>query len=225
MDISSIAANTAQVSQSPISQQTQLGKDDFLRLLTVQLQYQDPLDPLKNTEFIAQMAQFSSLEQLQNMNQSLGENLGVEAKLNTAFQNNLATSLIGREVEIPTSEIEFDGNTSSDLSYLLDEGAQTARLSILDARGSLVREIELDASSRYGTVAWDGKSEAGDEVPPGAYLAVIQAEDAGGSSVESQLLKSARVQAVRYVGGEARILAAGREYALEKLSGVRESGE
>ena len=225
MNISSIIDSQIQSSQQAISSQTQLGKDDFLRLLTVQLQYQDPLEPLKNTEFIAQMAQFSSLEQLQNMNQSLGQNLGVETQLHTAFQNNLATSLVGKEVEIPTREIEFDGTAESDLTYRLGEGSRSARLSILDARGSLVREFELDASSRYGTITWDGKSEAGSEVPSGAYLAVIQAEDAGGNLVDSQTLKSARVQAVRYRDGGARILADGREFALEELSGVRERGE
>lgn len=225
MNISSIISNSTQSSQPSVNPQTQMGKDDFLRLLTVQLQYQDPLDPLKNTEFIAQMAQFSSLEQLQNMNQSLGQNLGIEAQLNTAFQNNLATSLIGKEVEIPTSEIEFNGSTASDLTYSLDGGARTARLRILDARGSLVRAFELDASSPYGTITWDGQSEAGSEVPAGAYLVAIQAEDVSGNAVDGQTLKSVRVQAVRYGDGGARILADGREFALEELSGVREGGE
>ena len=101
MNISSIT-HPAGAGQQPVSgAQNVLGKDDFLHLLTVQLRYQDPLNPMENTEFIAQMAQFSSLEQLQNMNQSLEKSQGSEAELHAAFKNNLVTSLVGKSVEVP----------------------------------------------------------------------------------------------------------------------------
>ena len=166
-------ANTTQNSS------TNLGKEDFLRLLTVQLQYQDPLNPMENTEFIAQMAQFSSLEQLQNMNQSMDRNLESENLLHNSMRNNLATSLIGKSVEIPTSEIEFAGDGSTTLAYRLGEGASKASVRITDARGNLVREFEVDPSSQYGSITWDGKSTADTEVPAGAYRVVVSAEGAG----------------------------------------------
>ena len=135
----------------------QLGKDDFLRLLTVQLRYQDPLNPMQDTDFIAQMAQFSSLEQLQNMNRSLDKNLGSDEQLNTAFNNNIVTALVGKTVEIPTVEIEFDGDKPSTVSYRLDAGARSAKLQILDGRSQLVREFDLDITRPRGSVEWDGK--------------------------------------------------------------------
>ena len=112
-----------------------LGKEDFLHLLTVQLRYQDPLNPMENTDFIAQMAQFSSLEQLQNMNKSLEKGLGSDAQLQEALRNDLATSLVGRRVEIPTIEVEFAGQGLTEIPYRIDKGARTAEMQILDARG------------------------------------------------------------------------------------------
>ena len=224
MNISSIT-NPTGAGQQPVSTaQNVLGKDDFLHLLTVQLRYQDPLNPLENTEFIAQMAQFSSLEQLQNMNQSMEKSQGSEAELHTAFKNNLVTSLVGKSVEVPTQQVTYDG-ASAEVSYRLGDRAHSASLRILDARGQLVRELELDTAQAYGTVEWDGKSAAGDKVPKGAYLAIVAATDPGGVPVEADMLKRVKVNAVRYSGNEARIWADGRELALADLRGVLEGSD
>ena len=218
MNISSIVNQNGAQAQAA-SAQNQLGKDDFLKLLTVQLRYQDPLNPMENTEFIAQMAQFSSLEQLQNMNQSMAQSQGSEAELHAAFKNNLVTSLVGKSVEVPTQEVAYDGQ-DAEVAYRLGERARSAALRILDARGQLVRQLELDTSQAYGTIEWDGKSESGDKVPEGAYLAVVAAEGPGGVPVEADVLKRVKVDAVRYAGSEARIWADGRELSLADLRGV-----
>ena len=224
MNISSIT-HPAGAGQQPVSgAQNVLGKDDFLHLLTVQLRYQDPLNPMENTEFIAQMAQFSSLEQLQNMNQSLEKSQGSEAELHAAFKNNLVTSLVGKSVEVPTQQVTYDGD-SAEVAYRLGDKAHSASLRILDARGQLVRELELDTTQAYGTVEWDGKSATGDKVPKGAYLAVVEAPGPGGAPVESDMLTRVKVDAVRYSGNEARIWADGRELALADLRGVLEGSD
>ncbi len=222
MNISNIVnqnGDQAQVGNS----RAHLGKDDFLKLLTVQLRYQDPLNPMENTEFVAQMAQFSSLEQLQNMNQTMERSQGAEAELQAAFKNNLVTSLVGKAVEVPTQEVAYDGETT-EVAYRLGPQARSASLQILDARGQLVRELELDTSQAYNTVEWDGKSVSGDKVPKGAYLAVVTAAGPGGVPVEADMLKRVRVDAVRYAGTEARIWADGRELAFSDLRGVVEAG-
>ena len=222
MNISNIVnpnGDQAQVENS----RAQLGKDDFLKLLTVQLRYQDPLNPMENTEFVAQMAQFSSLEQLQNMNQTMERSQAAEAELQAAFKNNLVTSLVGKAVEVPTQEVAYDGETT-EVAYRLGPQARSASLQILDARGQMVRELELDTSQAYNTVEWDGKSVSGDKVPKGVYLAVVTAAGPGGVPVEADMLKRVRVDAVRYAGSEARIWADGRELALSDLRGVVEVG-
>ena len=224
MEINSLFNNAAADQKQPVSNpKTQLGKEDFLKLLTVQLRYQDPMNPLENTEFIAQMSQFSSLEQLQNMNQTMGQNLESENRLHTAYKNNIATSLIGKNVEIPTREIEYNGDDPAILTYRLGEGTHKASAQILDARGQLVRSLVLDSSSSHGSVSWDGKSQADTEVPAGVYRVIVQAEGVDGKSVAGQALKGVRVQAVRNLGGEAKIWADDREISLSELSGVTES--
>ena len=222
MNISNIVNQNGDQAQAGNSR-AQLGKDDFLKLLTVQLRYQDPLNPMENTEFVAQMAQFSSLEQLQNMNQTMERSQGAEAELQAAFKNNLVTSLVGKAVEVPTQEVAYDGETT-EVAYRLGPQARSASLQILDARGQMVRELELDTSQAYNTVEWDGKSVSGDKVPKGAYLAVVIAAGPGGVPVEADMLKRVRVDAVRYAGSEARIWADGRELALSDLRGVVEAG-
>ncbi|WP_338064311.1 flagellar hook assembly protein FlgD [Treponema parvum] len=80
----------------------QLGKDDFLKLLLTQLSHQDPTNPMDNNEFIAQMAQFSSLEQINNMSNSF-------AKLASMLSSSDAVNTIGKTVEINTGDTTIQG--------------------------------------------------------------------------------------------------------------------
>ena len=82
--------------------QRDLGKDDFLKLLITQLSNQDPTSPMENTEFIAQMAQFSSLEQMTNMNQEF-------AKMNSMLVSSQAVGTIGKTVDITLGDTKTTG--------------------------------------------------------------------------------------------------------------------
>jgi flagellar basal-body rod modification protein FlgD len=204
----------------PANPSASLGKDDFLKLLTVQLQYQDPLNPLENTEFVAQMAQFSSLEQLQNVNKTLENDLGSEDELHAVLQQNLATSLVGKEIEMPTDRVQIEAGQPGHVAYRLGAGASQAHLEIQDALGRSVRQIDLPTGASHGSIEWDGLDTEGERVAAGEYRLVLEAVDAAGDTVDATALAGVRVEAVRYVGQEARLWAGGRELGLGDIGGV-----
>ena len=88
------------------STQHELGKDDFLKLLIAQMSNQDPTDPMDNTEFIAQMAQFSSLEQITNMNVNF-------EKMNSMLTSNQALNVMGKTVELELGDTTTTGTVDA----------------------------------------------------------------------------------------------------------------
>ena len=124
MDVSGTTDTYSASNSNPVSApKKDLGKDDFLQLFTTQLKAQNPLNPMDSTEFTTQLAQFSSLEQLTNINTQLGNLLLFQNSL----QNTMTTGMIGKRVKLSNDEIQtvtgilFDSNRT----YLqLDGGGQ-----------------------------------------------------------------------------------------------------
>ena len=144
----------------------QLDRLDFLRLLIVQMQNQDPLEPLKNEEFVAQLAQFSSLEQLINMNESLSAlNL-----LQSSINNSQALNLIGKRITVSGNALQINDGEASRLSFVFTEDADSATLKVLNGDGETVRTIEL-GSRDVGRHEYDfdALDDSGEPLPDGDY--------------------------------------------------------
>lgn len=109
MQVPTTSTTTANPSGQTLKKPKELGKDDFLKLLVTQVRYQDPLKPTEDKEFIAQLAQFSSLEQMQNLNTSFSSLANMQNSLFTASVMGQAVSLIGRQVEGVENEQAFSG--------------------------------------------------------------------------------------------------------------------
>ena len=145
---------------------TELNQEDFFALLTTQLAQQDPFKPLDNTEFVAQMAQFSSLESLQAMQNSFSE-LAASMTSNQALQ---ASALVGRTVLVQSNVASYDGEQAVEGVVALSEPAENAVLTIEDPNGQLIRTIELgDLGRGPNDFVWDGLDENGNTVNPGFY--------------------------------------------------------
>jgi len=150
---------------------TKLGQDDFMALLTTQLKNQDPMKPMENTDFIAQMAQFSSVDGITKLNQSF-EGLSSSITSNQALQ---ASSLIGRDVLVKDQTSLYNGLDAVRGQVMLDRGAPNFRVQIEDANGALVNTIDMGNQAEGPVdIQWNGLDANGNPLPPGIYT--IKAE-------------------------------------------------
>jgi flagellar basal-body rod modification protein FlgD len=155
-----------------------LGKEDFLRLLVAQLKNQDPLNPDNPTEFTAQLAQFSSLEQLFTLNESMNTLVASNDSANRMS----ALSAIGKEAAYHSANLNFTGDPV-EIGYELDGQASEVTIS-LQLNGATVKSLhgtELSAGTHFLT--WDGLTEDGNPAQPGAYTIVLQAKASADESV------------------------------------------
>ncbi len=155
---------------------TTLGKDDFLKLLVTQLRFQDPLNPLDQNQFLAQTAQFTSLENLQNIS------AGIDGLRTLLAGNSLVDSaaLVGRTVRASSREVAFDGRPLS-LSFSLEAQVSSVNVDVIDASGHVVRRL-VTASAGVGasSVAWDGLDAAGHSAPAGTYTYFVSSSSGTG---------------------------------------------
>ena len=176
------------------SPKKELGREDFLKLLVEQLKHQNPLNPLESTKFTAQLAQFSSLEQLFGMNENLQ---GIREVVSNQDKENLL-ELIGKTVKADDNTILIkDGNAASG-SYVLEDAADVA-ISIYDSNGFEIRKLypgRQDAGEY--DVVWDGKDNSGEMVEDGIYTFEIIAKDDAGNYVTSSTYTSGEVTGVTY---------------------------
>ena len=185
-----------------------LGKDDFLKLLVTQLQNQDPLNPMDNTAFTAQLAQFSSLEELQNLNSGLAA-LSLSQK---AIHNTQALALIGQQVSAPGDTIALSGAAAESLDYELAADAADVAVYLYDSAGNLAASRSMGALSEgRHTFQWDGTDDSGATLADGTYKAVVLAADASGNNVDTSTYVLGTVDRVLFDGGSPQLVIGDRQ--------------
>jgi flagellar basal-body rod modification protein FlgD len=142
-----------------------LGRDEFLKLMVAQLKHQDPMNPSDSQNFLAQLAQFSTLEGIQNLNTSVDAMAG-QLRATTTMQ---ATSLVGHAVLVPTDQVLMQGNGLAGNVNVTDS-TQNLQVEISDLSGTLVKRMNLGpAATGDFRFQWDGTDAAGNAMPPGVY--------------------------------------------------------
>jgi len=200
MDVAAVQNTTTQVDSS--STQT-LGKDDFLKLLTEQLKNQDPTNPLDDTAFVSQLAQFSSLEQAMTTN----DKLSAMQLSESAMVNAQVASLVGKSVLVRTQSVIMPASgTPPPITLQLGADASKVSVSIQDASGTVVRVLDAGAlAAGTQTVAWDGKNTSGNRVPAGSYTVAVTATDAQGQAVTVNSEVTGVVTGVAFDTGSAQL--------------------
>jgi flagellar basal-body rod modification protein FlgD len=156
----------AQQAATQTAQSTSMGQGAFLTLFTTQLKNQDPTDPVKNSDFVAQLAQFSQLEATTSMQQSL------QSMVTTMNNNGLmnASALIGKSVGVDGGSVNVSSGSVSQASINLPTGADGVTLNIYDSTGSLVNtEVFGAQSAGQLSLPWNATDSTGKTVPDGSY--------------------------------------------------------
>ena len=197
-----INAGSSLPSSQRVASRNTLGKDDFLRLLVTRLANQDPSSPMQDEQFIAQMAQFTQLEQMQNMNSNLEKALSADFLLSQTINNTMATSLIGRTVKVQSDSVVLDQTGVATIPFDLEEAAGDVTIEITNSDRSLVRALRIQgASAGANEITWDGLDANGSPVAPGQYNLKLVATDADGNAVTAHAYFNGKVDGVRYVDG------------------------
>ena len=177
----------------------ELGQEDFLKLMTTQLQNQDPMKPMENGDFLSQIAQFSTVTGIGDLQKSF-ESLSESLVSNQALQ---AATLVGRKVLAPTGTAALAQGGSIQGSVELPSASSSVVVNIYDGAGQVIRRLDL-GSQAAGPVSfqWDGLMDDGQYAPPGNYLVGAEAGfDGRTEAIETLIASEVRSVTVGNGGG------------------------
>jgi flagellar basal-body rod modification protein FlgD len=189
-----------------------IGKDEFLKMLIAQLKNQDPLNPLDGTAFTAQLAQFSSLEQLQNINTQLSAFTRQQQSLSSAQ----AVTLIGKEVLARGNTVQAAGSPVA-LSYQLAGDAAEGLVRIYNADGEFIDALSFQNQKQgLNTLTWSPPSSL-----TGTCTFEVSAADRAGRVVGADTMVQGEVTGVNYRDGAITLSVGGREIAYGDVVSVK----
>ena len=211
---------TANLNKAPEASD-ELGQDSFLKLLVAQMQHQDPLNPQGNEEFIAQLAQFTSLEQLMGVNTALGDLYAATTSMNNASM----TQLLGRDVTAFSDTIPYDGDGPEDIHFQAASEVDRMTITLMDEDGKVVAREELNGiPAGEGSWRWDGKDIHGAQAPEGTYTVSINAADSLGNPITVSSLLKGTVNEMSYATGAPIPFVDGIEISIAEILRVETGG-
>jgi len=192
------AASNQNVQSSTTAQdKTKLGKDDFMKLLLVQLQYQDPTSPMDSEKILTQTSQLASLESASNTNTALDKLTASLANM----QQFSTVSAIGKTADLGSNAISYDEGSSSTFEVYFPQDVKSATVEILDSNGNVVGEMPVkdkngNVLGKDGTEAgsagvyqfkWDGSLNDGTKAKSGVYHVTASYKNSSGEALNTRM--------------------------------------
>jgi flagellar basal-body rod modification protein FlgD len=220
MDVSQLLSSQSNASQS--SSSTSKTDDatkkltdtynNFLTLLTKQLQNQDPLNPMDTAQFTQQLVSFSAVEQQINSNKNLEKLIGLQSATN-AFG---AVSFLGNRVAVDSDQVSLQGGKAS-FQYEIDHSASRAVLKVMDSRGQTVLVQEANKGIGTYNVDWNGKDAFGNQLPDGQYQVAVSYEDDQGQAYAAKITSFGIVDSTEIQDGEVKLFVGNVGFPIDKI--------
>jgi len=205
----------------------EMGKDQFLMLLMTQLKYQDPLSPMENSDFVAQLAQFRALETGENterairdLNEAFSMNLEAQMYASSSIANSSAMALIGKEVRMRQVTVNFDGTPNTNIPIRVHLGnAHNGVVEIRNAEGEIIRTLSVNDkdATNSGIVYWNGKMDNGQTARAGNYLVGVRGQE---NNPSLYTFVQSVVEGVRFTADGVLVKIDGREISIGEVLDV-----
>jgi len=196
-----------------------LGKDQFLKLLMAQLANQDPTAPADSQAFVAQLAQFASVESLNTMSGQLNTLVVAQASA-----NQLSTAgLVGKDVAYQSNGVQLISGQTTTINATLAGAASSVTAVVKDSSGRTVRTLRQGATPAGPvSIPWDGRDDNGNPLAAGAYTVSLVAADASGKAVTASTSGTGRVTGVSFEDGVPELLVNGGKVKLADVTEIRQ---
>jgi flagellar basal-body rod modification protein FlgD len=193
--------------------------NNFLVLLTTQLQHQDPLSPLDTNQFTEQLVQFTNVEQAIKTNSKLDQLIALQG----TNQLGAALDYIGKTVEVDSVVLDLNDGAAT-MTYELASNAEETTIEIIDESGNSVRTLTVDGTAGPHEVTWDGKDSAGEDLPDGLYGFVVKAVDGEGRTIPLRQGTVGRVTAIEVIDGDVTISIGRLQVSIGRVTAIRDDG-
>jgi flagellar basal-body rod modification protein FlgD len=180
---------------------TALGKDDFMKLLLIELQYQDPTEPMDSEKILTQTSQLANLEASENTNKAL-ENLAASLTSNMQFSTIAA---IGKMADTGSNAVVIEENGDASFDLYFQDAVKYGTVQILDVNGNVVDTMPLESSeSGIQTLTWDGREASGEQAEAGYYYITADYTDPDGGTHTTRV-GTYPIESVLFENGEALV--------------------
>lgn len=195
---------------------TALGKDDFMTLLLVELQHQDPTEPMDSEKILTQTSQLATLESTENTNKALA---ALAASMGNTQQFS-TISAIGKTADLGSNAIVMDKGTSSVFEVYFPKDVKAGTVSVLDKSGNTIKTLDVGANSKgVYKFTWDGTNQVGTEVDSGVYYVTANYTDTA-NTAQTTRLGAYPIESVKFDSGKTYVKLGSSYVALENVKEV-----